>query len=70
MQINGVFDTISYSKGASVLRMLEAFMGEGEFIAGVTNFLNKYEFDNAVTSDLFAELTAVSGEGLDIAKVS
>ncbi len=39
-QINGVFDTISYSKGASVLRMLDnVILEEGEFIAGISSFL-------------------------------
>ena len=30
-QITEIFDTISYAKGASVLRMLEQFMGPEEF---------------------------------------
>ena len=64
-----MFDTISYSKGASVLRMLESFMGEGEFILGVSNFLRRYAFQGAVTADLLAELAAVSAEGLDVEEV-
>ena len=68
-QINGVFDTISYSKGASVLRMLESFLRPGEFMAGVTNFLDRYAFQNAITQDLMDEFDAVSSEGLDVTRV-
>lgn len=42
-QITEIFDTISYSKGASVLRMLEDFMGPEFFRIGVTRFLQKYK---------------------------
>ena len=68
-QINAVFDTISYSKGASVIRMLESFMGSEEFRKGIHNFLVKYAYKNAVTQDLFDELTRVSSEKLDITNI-
>ena len=48
-QINAVFDMIAYSKGASVIRMMENFLGERDFRKGLTNFLNKFSFQNAVT---------------------
>ncbi|KAG7172427.1 Glutamyl aminopeptidase-like 3 [Homarus americanus] len=57
-QINAMFDVISYKKGSSVLRMLENFMGEAAFQKGINSFLKKYAYDNAVTQDLWAELTA------------
>lgn len=69
-QINAVFDTIAYSKGASVIRMMENFMGDKDFQLGIHNFLVKYQFQNAITQDLFDELTAVSSEGLEITKAS
>ncbi|XP_050691073.1 glutamyl aminopeptidase-like [Eriocheir sinensis] len=56
-QINAIFDSISYNKGASILRMLENFMGES-FQTGINNFLKKFEYANAVTQDLWNELTA------------
>ncbi|PSN55624.1 hypothetical protein C0J52_04058 [Blattella germanica] len=55
-EITSLFDSISYSKGASVIRMLEDFMGEEEFRKGITNFLNRFKFANAVTQDLWDEL--------------
>ena len=68
-QINSVFDTISYSKGASVIRMLETFMGPEDFRKGIHNFLVKYAYKNAVTQDLFDELHKVSSQSLDITKI-
>ena len=68
-QINSVFDTISYSKGASVIRMLETFMGPEEFRKGIHNFLVKYAYKNAVTQDLFDELANVSSQNLNITKI-
>ncbi len=68
-QINAVFDVISYAKGASVIRMLEDFLGSDNFRQGLKNFLVKYSYKNAVTQDLLDELKIVSAEGLDITKV-
>ena len=69
-QINAVFDTISYNKGASVIRQLEDFMGTTDFKLGLHNFLEKFAFQNAVTQDLLDELTAVSSDNLNITQVA
>ncbi len=58
------FDGISYAKGASVLKQLVAYTGEGAFIAGVRSYLQKYQFANASLADLLAELSAASGSDL------
>eukprot|EP00096_Caligus_rogercresseyi_P010039 TRINITY_DN3536_c0_g1_i1.p1 TRINITY_DN3536_c0_g1~~TRINITY_DN3536_c0_g1_i1.p1 ORF type:complete len:884 (-),score=271.03 TRINITY_DN3536_c0_g1_i1:95-2746(-) len=68
-QITAVFDTISYNKGSSVIRMMEGFMGAEDFRQGITNFLQKYSYKTVVTQDLFDELTAASSLGLDITKI-
>ena len=57
-QINAVFDTISYSKGSSVIRMMENFMGTEDFKAGIKKFLEDFSYKNAVTQDLFDALEA------------
>ena len=67
-QITEIFDTISYSKGAAVLRMLENFMGPEAFRLGISRFLKKFEYQNAVTQDLWTELTSVS-TNLNITKI-
>ncbi|XP_052756052.1 glutamyl aminopeptidase-like isoform X2 [Galleria mellonella] len=55
-QITAIFDTISYNKGSSILRMLEGFIGEENFRRGVSDYLKKYEFGNTVTQDLLSSL--------------
>ncbi|XP_055526034.1 glutamyl aminopeptidase isoform X4 [Wyeomyia smithii] len=55
-QITEIFDTITYSKGASVIRMLEDFVGETVFKAGVTAYLDKLKYGNGVSEDLMEEL--------------
>uniref|UniRef100_A0A8C1J9J6 Aminopeptidase n=1 Tax=Cyprinus carpio TaxID=7962 RepID=A0A8C1J9J6_CYPCA len=55
-QISEVFDTISYSKGASVLRMLSDFLTEAVFTQGLQTYLNYFEFNNTVYTDLWHHL--------------
>uniref|UniRef100_H2SSR9 Aminopeptidase n=1 Tax=Takifugu rubripes TaxID=31033 RepID=H2SSR9_TAKRU len=55
-QISELFDAISYSKGASVLRMLSDFLTEDVFKAGLTSYLTKFKFGNAVYTDLWDHL--------------
>nr|XP_004564223.1 glutamyl aminopeptidase [Maylandia zebra] len=66
-EITSVFDAISYSKGASILRMLEDWMGRDEFRDGCRKYLKDFYFKNAKTSDFWASLASVSG--LPIAEV-
>ena len=61
-EINEIFDTISYAKGASVLRMLYSFIGEELFLSGVKNYLNKYAYANGETKDLWNEIAGVVEE--------
>nr|XP_006811271.1 PREDICTED: glutamyl aminopeptidase-like [Saccoglossus kowalevskii] len=55
-KINEIFDSITYSKGSSILRMLESIMGE-DFRTGIKNYMNKYKFSSATTADLWNTLT-------------
>ncbi|XP_068219694.1 glutamyl aminopeptidase-like [Palaemon carinicauda] len=68
-EITEIFDSISYSKGASVLRMLEDFLGPETFRAGVSSFLRKFKYDNAVTKDLWTELEKISKGNLNISNI-
>ena len=65
--INQVFDAISYSKGASVLRMLSNMIGEDVFLKGVSIYLKKHLYSNAVTKDLWDGISESSGK--DIASI-
>ena len=59
-QIRELFDAISYSKGASILRMLEEFLGAETFRRGLQGYLSAHEYGNARTEDLWAALEEVS----------
>lgn len=39
-EINDKFSSISYSKGGSVIRMMENFVGHDKFKAALTKYLN------------------------------
>ncbi|AWP16905.1 putative glutamyl aminopeptidase [Scophthalmus maximus] len=66
-EITSVFDAISYSKGASILRMLEDWMGKDMFREGCRKYLKDYRFKNAKTANFWASLSNVSG--LPVAEV-
>ncbi|KAJ7632427.1 leucyl aminopeptidase [Roridomyces roridus] len=55
--INQIFDALSYSKGASVLRMLSDYIGEDKFLKGVSIYLKRHQFSNTVTNDLFSAIS-------------
>lgn len=58
----GMFDVLTYEKGASVLRMLEKYLGQDTFRSGIANYLNTHKFSNAETTDLWDALEQASGE--------
>ncbi|KAF8841202.1 hypothetical protein BDN67DRAFT_902084 [Paxillus ammoniavirescens] len=72
-QINQIFDSLSYSKAASVLRMLSNFVGQERFLLGVSIYLKDHLYGNTVTKDLWdgiGRATRGSGEvGIDIPKM-
>ncbi len=45
-QIQELFDGIAYGKAASVLRMLESYLGEETFRAGVNAYLKEHQYGN------------------------
>ncbi|CDO74266.1 hypothetical protein BN946_scf184643.g6 [Trametes cinnabarina] len=55
-----IFDNLSYSKAASVLRMLANYVGEKMFLKGVSTYLKKHKYKNTVTSDLWEGIQSVT----------
>src|SRR5262245_46695855 len=53
---DAMFDVLTYEKGASVLRMLEQYLGPDVFRAGVRGYLHDHAYGNADTADLWAAL--------------
>jgi puromycin-sensitive aminopeptidase len=59
-EADAMFDVLTYEKGASVLRMLERYLGAEIFREGVRDYLRAHAFANADTGDLWAALGRVS----------
>jgi aminopeptidase 2 len=57
-----IFDSISYAKGASVIRMLASYIGMESFLEGMRVYLTRHAYRNAVTNDLWKALEEVSGK--------
>ncbi len=62
VQVN--FDGITYAKGASVLKQLVAWVGQEDFLAGVSAYFTKHAYGNTVLTDLLDELERTSGREL------
>ncbi|XP_066598523.1 endoplasmic reticulum aminopeptidase 2-like isoform X2 [Prorops nasuta] len=65
-EIEAIFDTISYNKGASILYMLEGFLGEDIFRRGLNDYLESHAFANADTNDFWAVFTKHSNQTFDV----
>lgn len=59
------FDAITYEKGASVVRMLESYLGEAKFRKGVRAYISKNVESNAVAADLWKALEKASGQPVE-----
>uniref|UniRef100_A0A8D1C122 Aminopeptidase n=1 Tax=Sus scrofa TaxID=9823 RepID=A0A8D1C122_PIG len=55
-QISEMFDSISYSKGASVIRMLSNFLTEDLFKEGLASYLHAFAYQNTTYLDLWEHL--------------
>ncbi|KAI0228894.1 Puromycin-sensitive aminopeptidase [Lamellibrachia satsuma] len=61
-EVDEIFDVISYSKGASVIRMLHDYIGDEHFRKGMNLYLNRHKYKNTFTEDLWAALAETSDE--------
>jgi puromycin-sensitive aminopeptidase len=58
----GMFDVLTYQKGGALLRMLERYLGEERFRAGVGHYLRTHAYGNTDTGDLWDAIEETSGE--------
>ena len=63
-QANQAFDAIAYSKGESVISMLEDFAGPDVWQAGIKRYVKAHAYRNTRTADLWAAQEAAGAEGL------
>ncbi|GAV56952.1 Peptidase_M1 domain-containing protein/DUF3358 domain-containing protein [Cephalotus follicularis] len=61
-EIDEIFDAISYIKGASLIRMLQSYLGAEPFQRSLASYIKKYACSNAKTEDLWSALEEGSGE--------
>jgi puromycin-sensitive aminopeptidase len=58
----GMFDTLTYVKGASVLRMMEQYLGAERFRDGIRYYLKRHAYANTETHDLWDAIEEATGE--------
>lgn len=65
LDIDQLFDAISYLKGASIILMLSSYIGTDIFLKGVAKYLNNNKFGNATTVDLWNAIGEASGKPIN-----
>ncbi|KAA0064519.1 aminopeptidase M1-like [Cucumis melo var. makuwa] len=61
-EVDEIFDAISYGKGASVIRMLQSYLGADCFQKSLASYIKRHSCTNTKTEDLWAALEEGSGE--------
>jgi aminopeptidase N len=61
LDVNQIFDKISYLKGCSMIRMLASTLGIKTFLKGIAMYLQKHAYGNAKTEALWSALSEASG---------
>ena len=64
-QIQELFDGIAYGKAAAVLRMLESYLGEETFRAGINAYLKEHQYGNSTAEDFWDALARTSKKPVD-----
>jgi puromycin-sensitive aminopeptidase len=59
---SGMFDVLTYQKGAAILRMLERYLGGERFRDGIRLYLKRHQFANTETHDLWDAIEHATGE--------
>ncbi|HXW36178.1 MAG TPA: M1 family metallopeptidase, partial [Acidimicrobiales bacterium] len=61
-EAQGMFDVLTYQKGASVLRMLQTYLGPEHFRDGIRRYLDAHRLGNTDTADLWEALESATNE--------
>ncbi len=67
-QASSAFDGITYQKGQMFLNMLESYLGEETFRKGIRSYMQKHQYSNTTTVDLWHALDKASGK--PVAKIA
>lgn len=64
-EISSIFDgAIVYAKGARLMRMCQAFIGNEAFQAGLQTYFTEFAYGNTEADDLWRHLSAASGKDI------
>eukprot|EP00795_Rhopilema_esculentum_P003673 gene3673-14933_t len=63
-QIKEIFDSITYRKGSSIIRMLDHFLGVKKFREGLKEYLTNHQFAGATSDDLWKAFDKVTGQDI------
>ncbi|MCA6123872.1 M1 family metallopeptidase [Bradyrhizobium sp. WSM 1704] len=58
------FDAITYNKGQALIRMLENYLGEAQFRAGIRQYMAAHAYSNSTTADLWQALESAGGKAI------
>ncbi len=61
-EAEGMYDILTYEKGAAVLRMLEQYLGPEAFRKAVHLYLDRYAYGNTENEDLWTAIEESTGE--------
>ncbi|MGH0162220.1 UNVERIFIED_CONTAM: hypothetical protein FKN15_042193 [Acipenser sinensis] len=59
-QVEEMFDSVSYEKGASILLMLKSSLTEEQFQNGVAHYLSQHKNANTQSEDLWASMSQIT----------
>jgi aminopeptidase N len=60
--ISALFSTIVYNKGASIIRMANAFLQDDNLLFGLQEYLDTWQYKNTVQENLFDSLDVVANK--------
>ena len=58
--VNEIFDEISYSKGSCIINYIMNYCGDKNFQDGIKEYINKYQYKNTTSEDLYDILEKTS----------
>ena len=64
-----LFDSITYDKGATLIRMMSMFLGEEVFQRGIRKFLRDRSYSSATQEDLWRYLSAAANNTIDVERI-
>uniref|UniRef100_A0A1I7VNP8 Aminopeptidase n=3 Tax=Loa loa TaxID=7209 RepID=A0A1I7VNP8_LOALO len=64
-EMDEIYDNITYAKSNSINRMLCNYLGEEIFQKGLRIYLTRFQYSNAVTTDLWNALSEASGQDIE-----